>query len=51
VLLPEGAAERFRNSGALWNAAEAAERRKDAQIAREIVLAAIRRGKRTPFEG
>ena len=39
VLLPEGAAPRFAEAGALWNAAEAAERRKDAQVAREIVLA------------
>jgi len=39
ALLPEGAAEGFRESGVLWNAAEAAERRKDAQVAREIVLA------------
>ena len=39
VLLPEGADGRFANSGVLWNAAEAAERRKDAQVAREIVLA------------
>jgi len=39
VLLPEGAPERFGRSGELWNAAEAAERRKDAQVAREIVLA------------
>jgi len=39
VLLPEGAAERFADSGVLWNAAEAAERRRDAQVAREIVLA------------
>ena len=39
VLLPEGTSQRFRDSGALWNAAEAAERRKDSQIAREIVLA------------
>ncbi len=39
VLLPDGAAEGFRESGVLWNAAEAAERRKDAQVAREIVLA------------
>jgi hypothetical protein len=39
VLLPDGAAERFAESGVLWNAAEAAERRKDAQVAREIVLA------------
>ena len=39
VLLPAGAPERFGQSGALWNAAEAAERRRDAQVAREIVLA------------
>jgi Ti-type conjugative transfer relaxase TraA len=39
VLLPDGAAEGFQNAGVLWNAAEAAERRKDAQVAREIVLA------------
>ena len=39
VLLPEGAPERFAQAGELWNAAEAAERRKDAQVAREIVLA------------
>ena len=39
VLLPEGADGRFADSAVLWNAAEAAERRKDAQVAREIVLA------------
>jgi Ti-type conjugative transfer relaxase TraA len=39
VLLPEGAPERFGRAAELWNAAEAAERRKDAQVAREIVLA------------
>ena len=39
VLLPEGAAEQFRIRRVLWNAAEAAEKRKDAQVAREIVLA------------
>ena len=39
VLLPEGAGEKFVDSAVLWNAAEAAERRKDAQVAREIVLA------------
>lgn len=39
VLLPDGAAERFHDCGVLWNAAEAAEKRKDAQVAREIVLA------------
>jgi Ti-type conjugative transfer relaxase TraA len=39
VLLPEGADERFADCAVLWNAAEAAEKRKDAQVAREIVLA------------
>src|ERR1700710_1591614 len=39
VLLPEGADARFANSAVLWNAAEAAEKRKDAQVAREIVVA------------
>jgi hypothetical protein len=39
MLLPEGAAARFGESGVLWNAAEAAEKRKDAQVAREIVVA------------
>ncbi len=39
VLLPEGAAARLADCAALWNAAEAAEKRKDAQVAREIVLA------------
>jgi Ti-type conjugative transfer relaxase TraA len=39
MLLPQGAAERFADAGVLWNAAEAAEKRKDAQVAREVVLA------------
>ena len=39
VLLPESADARFADSAVLWNAAEAAEKRKDAQVAREIVLA------------
>ena len=39
VLLPEGAGATLATAGALWNAAEAAERRKDSQLAREIVLA------------
>ncbi len=39
VLLPEGADARLADAAALWNAAEAAERRKDSQVAREIVLA------------
>ena len=39
VLLPEGADARLADCATLWNAAEAAEKRKDAQVAREIVLA------------
>ena len=39
VLLPEGASAHLADAAALWNAAEAAERRKDSQVAREIVLA------------
>ena len=39
VLLPQGAAERFAEAGVLWNAVEAAEKRKDAQVAREMVVA------------
>jgi len=39
VLLPEGADERFGDIGILWNAAQAAEKRKDSQEAREILLA------------
>jgi Ti-type conjugative transfer relaxase TraA len=39
VLLPEGTAEQFRDSAALWNTAELAEKRRDAQVAREVVVA------------
>ena len=39
VLLPEGADPRLGGSATLWNAAEEAEKRKDAQVAREIVMA------------
>ncbi len=39
VLLPEGAPAELASSDALWNAAEAMEKRKDAQLARELVLA------------
>jgi Ti-type conjugative transfer relaxase TraA len=39
VLLPEGAAEKFRDPVALWNAAQAMERRHDSQEARELLLA------------
>jgi Ti-type conjugative transfer relaxase TraA len=39
VLLPDGAPEQFRDRAVLWNAVEAAELRKDAQLAREIEFA------------
>lgn len=39
VLLPEGADAALAESSALWNAAELAEKRKDAQVARELVIA------------
>ncbi|TAL01127.1 MAG: hypothetical protein EPO08_11470 [Rhodospirillaceae bacterium] len=39
VLLPEGAAEKFKDSAVLWNEAQAAEKRKDAQEAKELLLA------------
>ena len=39
VLLPAEVATWFADAGVLWNAAEAAEKRKDAQVAREVVLA------------
>lgn len=39
IELPQGAPEWMRDRERLWNAVEAAERRKDAQLAREFVLA------------
>jgi len=39
ILLPEGADERFRDAATLWNEAQAMERRKDSQEAREVLLA------------
>src|SRR3546814_8221264 len=36
VMLPDGAPEHLSNRETLWNAVEAAELRKDAQLAREI---------------
>ncbi|MGE8131716.1 AAA family ATPase [Methylobacterium sp. NPDC080182] len=39
VLLPAGADPALAEAAVLWNRAEAAERRQDAQVAREIVLA------------
>src|SRR3954466_7528496 len=39
ILLPEGAPGRWSDRGVLWNAVEAAEKRKDAQLAREVEFA------------
>lgn len=36
VMLPAGAPSRFGDRESLWNAVEAAEKRKDAQVAREV---------------
>ena len=39
ILAPEGAPEWARDPGQLWNRVEAGETRKDAQLARELVIA------------
>jgi len=39
ILLPEGAASYFNDRETLWNAVEAAERRSDSQVAKDIILA------------
>ncbi len=39
ILTPEGAPDWALESGSLWNAVEAGEKRKDAQLAREFILA------------
>jgi Ti-type conjugative transfer relaxase TraA len=39
VMLPDGAPEEWRDRESLWNAVEAAEVRKDAQLAREVEFA------------
>jgi MobA/MobL family len=39
VLLPPNCPMRLAESSMLWNSAEAAEKRKDAQVAREVILA------------
>lgn len=39
IMLPEGAPERMRDREALWNEVEATEKRKDAQLAREVEFA------------
>jgi Ti-type conjugative transfer relaxase TraA len=38
ILLPEGTPERWRDRGTLWNEVEAGEKRKDAQLARDIEI-------------
>ena len=40
ILAPEDSPDWVRDRSALWNAAEGAERRKDAQVAREVEVAA-----------
>ncbi len=42
VLLPDGAPEQWREREQLWNDVEAAEIRKDAQLAREVEFAILR---------
>ena len=39
IMLPEGAPERLSDRTALWNEVEAGEKRKDAQLAREVEFA------------
>ncbi len=39
ILLPEDASEHFRDRETLWNAVEAAETRKNSQVAKDIILA------------
>ena len=39
ILLPAGAPEAWGDRTTLWNAVEAAERRRDAQLARELEIA------------
>jgi Ti-type conjugative transfer relaxase TraA len=39
ILLPEGAPDRLRDRATLWNEVEATEKRKDAQLAREVEFA------------
>jgi MobA/MobL family len=39
IMLPEGVHERFRDASVLWNEVERCEKRKDSQVAKELVLA------------
>lgn len=50
ILLPAGASERFRDMQTLWNAVEAAERPRHAQVAREVVMALPDDGELTDSE-
>src|SRR4051795_9026360 len=42
ILLPDGAPEHWADRAVLWNAVEASEKRKDAQLAREVEIAVPR---------
>jgi hypothetical protein len=39
IILPDNAPEEYKDRETLWNAVEASEKRKDAQLAREIIVA------------
>jgi Ti-type conjugative transfer relaxase TraA len=39
ILIPEGAPERWQDRAALWNEVEVTERRRDAQLARDVEIA------------
>ena len=39
ILLPEGAPERLGDRASLWNEVERVEKRKDAQLSREVMIA------------
>jgi len=39
IMLPDNAPEKYRDRETLWNAVELSEKRKDAQLAREIIVA------------
>lgn len=47
ILMPESAPERWADRATLWNEVEAAEKRKDAQLAREVEFALPREMERT----
>jgi len=46
ILLPQGAPDRLRDRATLWNEVEATEKRKDAQLAREVEFAIPREMRR-----